>query len=286
MEERIVALFAAACEPVLASNPKLRERRREIKDRFLERNYLAIFTNRDLLEVYVSEYSVSRALCYHWLFSTSPAMVAALSSPNHPQPPLCIYAIGSGSGGEYVGLASALASLNSTREVLLHSQDIADYSHAMAPISATLASKFASVRLSFESSVFDILSSDPTVVASKQASVTKADIITAFFILNELLANSKSQFVAFVKLLVGSMKKGALLLVIDSAGSFSEVTIGPSVSFCMNLFIPHVINLGDAIQAFEIVEQSNSKWYRFPVGLQYPLKLNNIRHFLRIYRKL
>ncbi|KAJ3289957.1 hypothetical protein BCR33DRAFT_845589 [Rhizoclosmatium globosum] len=286
MEKRIISVFSTACEPILTHND-FRERRRIIKDLFVKRDYLAIFTNPDLTDVYVAEYSPSRALCYHQLFSTSPTLSDALQSAK------LIYSIGAGSGGELAGITAALNSIRPSHRVTIHSQDIADYSSAIIPLEAALLEEFKHASVDSQTSCFNILSTEPLHVQQKSSLVSKADIITSFFILNELLANSKKEFVQFVKLLVTGMKPGALLVVVDSAGSFSEVNVGKKGGKAAESSAADtppstymVYNLLDAIQAFEVVEKSDSQWYRYPEGLYYPIKLNNMRHFLRVYRKI
>jgi 25S rRNA (uracil2843-N3)-methyltransferase len=77
------------------------------------------------------------------------------------------------------------------------------------------------------------------------------------------------------------MKKGSFLLVVDPASSFSEFQVqGQDTTSTYKLF-----NLLDAIQAFECVAQSDSEWYRFPKDLDFPLKLNNMRYYFRLYKK-
>ncbi|KAJ3266746.1 hypothetical protein HDU77_010853 [Chytriomyces hyalinus] len=286
LEPAIITLFNNACESTL-ENMYFNTHRRQIASLFVARDYLAIFGNPSLLQAYVAAYSPSRSLCYCSLFSSSETLKTALQSANF------IYSVGSGSGGELVGITAALSRTTRTTPTTptFHSQDIADYTTALAPIHTTLKTTFPSVNLSYESSVFDILSTLQEHVSSKTECVAKADVITCFFILNELLANSKKEFVAFVKVLVMGMKQGALLVVVDSAGSFSEVAVGttsskPSPQQQQQQPTYMVYHLLDAIKAFEIVEQADSQWYRYPQGLHYPVKLNNMRHFLRIYRKL
>ncbi|KAI8828215.1 hypothetical protein BJ741DRAFT_555339, partial [Chytriomyces cf. hyalinus JEL632] len=272
LEAAIITLFNNACQSTL-ENMYFNTHRRQIASLFVARDYLAIFGNPSLLQAYVAAYSPSRSLCYYSLFSSSETLKTALQSANF------IYSVGAGSGGELVGITAALSRTTRTTTTLpiFHSQDIADYTTALAPIHTALKTAFPSINLTYESSVFDILSTQQEHVSLKTECVAKADVITCFFILNELLANSKKEFVAFVKVLVLGMKQGALLVVVDSAGSFSEVALQQPTYM--------VYHLLDAIKAFEIVEQSDSQWYRYPQGLHYPAKLNNMRHFLRIYRK-
>ncbi|KAJ3112448.1 hypothetical protein HK100_002339, partial [Physocladia obscura] len=233
-ESLILSVFAAGCASTLDAQAEFRMKLHTIKKLFVQRDYLRIFTDASLLAAYVADYSPSRALAYRAMLAASPSLSAALLSPSASS--INIYAIGAGSGAELVAITTFVAenrppiqpsnhsANNSNINITLHCQDIADYSSAIAPIRAALAAKF-NPSIFFESSVFDILSTETVHIAEKTARISAADFITAFFLLNELLANSKRDFVTFVKLLVAEMKPGALLVVVDSAGSFSEVEI-------------------------------------------------------------
>ncbi|KAJ3356077.1 hypothetical protein HDU83_001991 [Entophlyctis luteolus] len=280
----IIAAFAAACAPVLA-HADFRARRRAIKDLFVRRHYAAIFADPRLLNVYVAEYSPSRALAYHALFARTPALAEALRSASS------VLCIGAGPAAEVVAILAALPPrlCAPPAPLTIRVHDIADYSPAVAPLLDAVRNTFNTPPdVSVSTAVFDILSSLPEHVEETRQCIAAADVITAFFLLNELLASSKKQFVGFVKILVNEMKPGALLVVADSAGSFSEVNVdrnqkGSSNTDAKSTYM--VYNLLDAIQAFEVVEKTDSRWYRFPDGLHYPVKLNNMRYFLRIYRK-
>lgn len=76
------------------------------------------------------------------------------------------------------------------------------------------------------------------------------------------------------------MMPGSKLLVVDSAGSFSDVEIAGQRYMCYHLL--------DNIEALECIQKSDSEWYRYPKKLEnmYPGKLNNMRFFYRLYKKL
>jgi 25S rRNA (uracil2843-N3)-methyltransferase len=337
-------------------NPKLPTHLRTIKDLFLTRSYHTLFTNPELLPAYVVSYSPSRALCYWDMFIRSPALMNCLKKMIMTGRGGNVYSLGAGSGGEVIGLGAALVgmedgvgrdtntgqqdedpsaglskmSLDSSnqptayRPINLHVQDIGDYADVFGKLVVTLSEppfNLKGDRLNITSSFRDdILEFDQNGTSSsfdsKIQKIASADLITAMFLMNELLAESRKEFVKLVGLLVKHMKTGSLLLVVDSAGSFSEVTLtsssaSPSPSSSISSMskpakpttsrpstpqlIPAqtasagrtymVYHLLDKIEAFEIVEQTDSKWYRFPQELQFPLKLNNIRYFMRLYRK-
>jgi Putative SAM-dependent methyltransferase len=119
----------------------------------------------------------------------------------------------------------------------------------------------------------DLLSDLEPLVATIQDS----DIVTSCFLLNEIITESKKSFVSIMTLLVNSMKKGALLLIIDPASDFSQLEIA-SKSYM-------IFKLMDAIESFQCLEAHNSKWYRFDPVVSPFFNLQNQRFFLRIYRK-
>lgn len=114
----------------------------------------------------------------------------------------------------------------------------------------------------------------------------ESDIITCCFLLNEIISTSKAAFALLIQTLVSNMKKNSYLLVIDPASDFSEIDIGNNnqTSNSSQYLLFHLL---DAIQAFEQVQSTNSTWYRFSPLLQaeFPIKLQNMRYFLRLYRK-
>lgn len=103
------------------------------------------------------------------------------------------------------------------------------------------------------------------------------DLITFMFVLNELFCD-KARTVKMLTKLVLNMKKGAHLLVVESAGSFSELKVGSKELM--------VYKLLDQIPKLEIIEKIDSIWYRFNPTLSFPLPLNNMRYFARLYKKL
>ncbi|KAF9285872.1 hypothetical protein BGZ68_003405 [Mortierella alpina] len=106
--------------------------------------------------------------------------------------------------------------------------------------------------------------------------VAKADLITFMFVLNELFQDKKRTMLLVAKI-VAAMPKGAHMLVVDSAGSFSNLKVGER-TYMVYMLLDHLKDL-------EIVYQDDATWYRCPPSLTYPLKLENMRHFVRIYKR-
>lgn len=73
----------------------------------------------------------------------------------------------------------------------------------------------------------------------------------------------------------------------ESAGSYSHITVGSKkfpVQFLIDTILAGKPTSGDG--AWEIIEQEESCWYRINANeVDYPIKLENMRFFYRLYRK-
>jgi 25S rRNA (uracil2843-N3)-methyltransferase len=250
------------------NDPELLTKSRQIKDLFLKRDFLSIFTNTDLLPVYALEYSSSRGLCYRDVFLILNVLHEVLVRGGK------IALLGGGNGAELLGISSLLHSLNSRIEFIV--QDLSNYNILDELMTKIRSNYQLNDKLTLN---IDTGNLEDKTYLNSLSWISDADIITACFLLNELLTNSKKSFVQLVQYLVTAMKKGSLLLVIDSAGSFSEVNVAGNKDYM-------IFNLLDQIKHFRILETYDSVWYRYPDGLTYPLKLKNSRFFLRLYQKL
>jgi hypothetical protein len=248
----------------------------------------------------------------------------------------------------------------------VHSQDLFDWSSPQADLLSSLALhaplSYGSSRLTFSRS--DVL--DPSHPTTPWRN---SHVVTLMFVLNELLQENKAAALAFLSRLVESLRPGALLIVADSAGTFSQVSLGkgeeeedvaqrrglvagagagngstgteataakpteqqqlqtddgslsdnegegeeaaesaaapppaagsgaaPSSSSSSSsstsskarrrYWVYQLLDLAPSLQA---LVSENSLWYRYPgeaLGLKYPLKFENMRYFLRIYKKI
>jgi len=106
--------------------------------------------------------------------------------------------------------------------------------------------------------------------------------------------------------LTAATNKGTLLLVVDSPGSYSTVTLnGQEKKYPMHWLMDHTLlnvversaelnNFTD-VQSTEAPQASprwkkliseESRWFRLPDGLKYPLELENMRYQMHLYRRL
>ncbi|KAJ9637779.1 hypothetical protein H2199_007271 [Coniosporium tulheliwenetii] len=138
----------------------------------------------------------------------------------------------------------------------------------------------------------DLLS---TSTESLAALVGDAELVTLMFTLNELYTTSLAQTQRFLAALTSTLQPGALLLVVDSPGSYSAVTLnGAEKKYPMHWLLDHTL-LGsvcgeeasnDGIRHWEKLATDESRWFRLPDGLKYPIELENMRYQIHLYRRL
>ncbi|KAF9976285.1 hypothetical protein BGZ73_008831 [Actinomortierella ambigua] len=160
-------------------------------------------------------------------------------------------------------------------QVTLVLQDYVDWSGILNPMQKVIRARMnlPKDRLKVETEVNNILDLDPSVLAR----AAEADLITFLFVLNELFQDKKRTMLLVAKV-VAAMRPGAHLLVADSAGSFSNLKVGER-TYMVYMLLDHLKDL-------EIVYKDDATWYRCPPSATYPLKLENMRHFVRVYKKL
>jgi 25S rRNA (uracil2843-N3)-methyltransferase len=133
------------------------------------------------------------------------------------------------------------------------------------------------------------------------------DLVTILFTLNELCTTSLAKTQAFLLRLTKSVTPGVLLLVVDSAGSYSTVSLnGKEKKYPMHWLLDHTLlrhaksSTKDAtadadgeaearkeeVPMWEKLREEESTWFRVPAGLKYPLELENMRFQLHLYRRL
>ncbi|KAG0356032.1 hypothetical protein BG005_005042 [Podila minutissima] len=160
-------------------------------------------------------------------------------------------------------------------QVTIVMQDYVDWSPILEPMETVVRQRMVlgPERLQCETEVGNVLDLSEGLLQR----VAKADLITFMFVLNELFQDKKRTMLLVAKI-VAAMPTGAHMLVVDSAGSFSNLKVGERTYM--------VYMLLDHLKSLETVYQDDATWYRCPPSATYPLKLENMRHFVRIYRKL
>lgn len=137
----------------------------------------------------------------------------------------------------------------------------------------------------------------------------EAMLLTLLFTLNELYSVSISKTTAFLLNLTMAVKKGTLLLVVDSPGSYSETAVGSGggegKKYPMKWLLDHVMVGKQKKKAVEGEEEvaaeeegekeekawvkvveDDSRWWRIAESLKYPIALENMRYQIHLYKRI
>jgi 25S rRNA (uracil2843-N3)-methyltransferase len=134
---------------------------------------------------------------------------------------------------------------------------------------------------------------------------TNTSLVTLMFTLNELYATSTSATTNLLLSLTMLLEPGALLLVVDSPGSYSTVNMGKPSSakdgtnsekkYPMQWLLDHTLLEASAVgsskiasgeRQWEKLESRDSEWFRLDGELRYPIDLEDMRYQLHLYRRL
>ncbi|CAB4254139.1 similar to Saccharomyces cerevisiae YLR063W Putative S-adenosylmethionine-dependent methyltransferase [Maudiozyma barnettii] len=280
---------------------KLQAQIQEVKSHLYDRDYIGAFDNDTKRVAYCCRWSPARALGYASLFSHFESITNILTC--HEQEDKSVLCIGGGAGAELVSIASIFTPSRpfmskyskksedggktvSNGKLNLHLVDIAEWDHVTDRLLKQIethwlySNEFESFNVNCE--LNDVLKMD-----SKALQLNKLDLITLLFTTNELFKEQKAGSIRFLQNLNKNCQKGCLLLIVESAGSYSHITIGTK-KFPLQFLIDMILcgqrgqeSKGD----WEIVDQDDSTWYRCGTKLDYPIKLENMRVFYRLYRK-
>ena len=276
-----------------------------VKAALYDRDYPTAFGTLQNLEAYVARWTPSRALAYAHLFSN--LVESALYAPNNSNADndktKRILSIGGGAGAEIVGFG-AIALLNhrggKDRKLHVTAVDVAEWDPVVAKISNYMNQNWAGnsgdksndTSLSLEEQLtnlslidtdeikVDFINHDILTLPRDRLDFSKLDLITSMFTTNELFTASRAGTVNFLQSLT-ECRKGTLLLFVESAGSYSEVTVGTK-KFPVHFLIHHVLSGNNS---WELLSSTDSEWYRLPEDLSYPMQLENMRYFYRLYRR-
>jgi 25S rRNA (uracil2843-N3)-methyltransferase len=279
----------------LFTTPSLQNILQTIKHHLYNRDYAAAFDAPNL-PAYAARWSPSRALCYTSIFlDLHPALRSVFSlTPVDKEIKRTVVSIGGGAGAELVAMSAAVKALGSKG-----TDEGRGRLHLKAIDRAAWTEPFESLQKFVETPCFSatfqqscILTSSPPVEIPDCT-----QLITLLFTTNELYTQSRVQTTAFLLSLAPRVQSGCLLLVVESAGSYSTVKIGEK-EFPMVLLLEHTLlggETGGCGEDWERIFADDSRWYRIPNNsgdgesgrpLRYPLALENMRYFVRLFQKL
>ena len=126
----------------------------------------------------------------------------------------------------------------------------------------------------------------------------KPALITLFFTLNEFLASNVAKSTAFLLKLSNAAPKNSLLLMIDNLDATSEIILGKDdqvkekKAYPMHYLLDMVLTgkqmsaAADQKPAWEKLLGDESRQFRIPEVLKYPIGLENLKFQVYLYKKL
>ncbi|KAJ2078140.1 hypothetical protein GGI09_008102 [Coemansia sp. S100] len=229
-----------------------------MKQKFYVRDFDGIFLDPTNLSVYTAQYVPRRALCYYEIFSRPALQRILTTSPT-------IYCLGAGSGSELVAISAAskcppgAANVSSSaRPITIHSQDYTDWSPILTTLEDTIRYKWGigARQVKYEFSLGNLLQISPDI----EHNISSSKLVTAMFIFNELFSD-KANAMNFVKTIVKCVAPGNYFLLVDSAGSFSNIQINGK-SYMSYMFFDSLS------KHFTPVISEDSTWFRHAPNLE------------------
>lgn len=127
-----------------------------------------------------------------------------------------------------------------------------------------------------------------------------ADLVTIMFTLNELFSGSIAKTTTLLLSLTEALWSGALLLIVDSPGSYSTIGLGSGAEseekkYPMKWLLDHtLLELAPRETSekqtkepkWEKLVEDDARWFRLDEQLQYPVDLENMRYQFHLFRRL
>ncbi|CAL9729467.1 25S rRNA (uridine(2843)-N(3))-methyltransferase [Monosporozyma unispora] len=274
---------------------QLMEQVQQVKTDLYNREYIQAFNNEIKRVAYCCRWTPSRTISYASLFSHFPEIVGVITEQTSETNGSKILCVGGGAGAELTAITSIFTPYihkkektegQNNLEVTL--VDIADWNDVVNRIMDQVKSRWLYNKLweQYQVKFFnhDIL--DPQI-ANGMTPYNELNLITLLFTTNELFKEDRAKSIRFLQRLNQECQPGCLLLIVESAGSYSHITVGTK-KFPIQFLIDTVL-VGTRGQEhkgeWELVSENDSIWYRCAENLDYPIKLENMRFFYRLYRR-
>lgn len=308
----------------LFSSPNLHQLLQGVKSHLYNRDYAAAFSTDENLRAYVVRWSPGRALCYRDVFLSSQirdvwkdgdggvvcigggagaeiaAAAAAIRALRKEQIPATDKDIVTKEAEREESKADEEASASASSNGKAREQespqsllrmsviDIADWAPTLSALNTSIQRSFLRstefLLASFHQA--DILGVPPSMLPSLIPRSTR--LITMMFVTNELYTQSRGTTTKLLLSLAALVDPGCLLLILESAGSYSTVKIGDR-TFPMGFLLDRTLlgeDNGEEMSGdWEKLRGEESCWFRLQEGLRYPLVVENMRYFVRVFRK-
>lgn len=313
MQQAILQIFCRAFP--IGDGDDLHSTIQVVKGHLFKRDFAAAFSQPEYLAAYALRWSASRALAYlHILTDTDLRCVWDGLRPPSPtasqlsSSPACkLVCLGGGAGAELVAAAATARHLSLSR-MQIDLIDIADWSSILQQLFECLTqaphlSAFAGAAA--RASNTPLVAADQLTMCFKQDDILTLDLenlemrlagaglVTLMFTLNELFTNSVAKTTAFLLALTEAMQPQSWLLVVDSPGSYSEITLGKEAQprrYPMRWLLDHTLlevaghdQDGGCKWVKEVSDES--RWFRIKKEFKYPIELENMRYQIHLFHR-
>ncbi|KAK5115275.1 hypothetical protein LTR62_001475 [Meristemomyces frigidus] len=308
LQQTCLEVFRNALNPINHDPVALQE----VKGHLYKRDFASAFGRDEYLHVYAERWSPGRALGYLAVFTNIQEYIHSTQPTDQQTAVVCL---GGGAGAEVVALGAWLTTISSGQDnIKLHGSfvDLASWSHVVSILHSQLItapeiSEYASdaarqskkALLSPETYSATFIQQDVLVWSDGDMSEVihnGTKLVTLFFTLNELYTTSIPKTQHLLSQLAAHLSPGSLILVVDSPGSYSTVQInGAEKKYPMQWLLDYtLLNKGksshesavDKEAKWDKIISEDSKWFRLPSGLRFPIKLENMRYQIHLYRRL
>lgn len=294
-DPQILALIREALGSSLHSSDFLLTVQR-IKELLYDRKWLEVFGDEALLEAYAGRWVPSRALCFRELFaSLAPVRDLLDEEGDEPSGSKGVISLGGGAGSELFAFASLVRASHldeadptgkgkSRARLDWIGIDIGAWQPVLDRFTNRLNTSWnLSSSLISRYHRLDLLSDHPSLIDILTSSAPH--LLTLLFTLTELLTQSRTSTISLLHLLTTQSPPGRLLLVADSASDLFSFEIGASGRKWPVYMLLDAVLVG---KGWELVKGEDSRWYRLleGVGVGWPVKLENTRYWMRLYRRV
>ncbi|RMD44584.1 hypothetical protein DV735_g476, partial [Chaetothyriales sp. CBS 134920] len=282
-----------------------------VKGHLYDRNFDLAFSQPSFREAYALRWSASRALAYAHIFNElstflnwqEPQLAEGGAGQLRHSSCCTVVCMGGGAGAEIVAFASLLPASQTLSAISVTAIDIADWSDILVRLHTVIThppalSKYASVTARAASRPLappdrwqsNFLHHDVLDLPQHELEqlLAPARLCTIMFTLNELFASSVVKTTALLLKITQLMSEGSHLLIVDSPGSYSTVKLGQQGNpkqYPMKWLLDHALLEGPGSAKWIKVISDDSRWFRLPLDLKYPLALENMRYQIHLYRR-
>ncbi|EME87332.1 uncharacterized protein MYCFIDRAFT_148002 [Pseudocercospora fijiensis CIRAD86] len=309
LQQKCLDVFRNALKPQEHSTAIVQE----VKGHLYTRDFAKAFGTAEYLNVYAARWSPSRALGYMQILSdiSKDLFLEQDSQITDEGKDFRICCVGGGAGAELVAIGGwisqkedalpfqrvnstfvDIAAWNSVVSDLFRAStippDLSKYASAAAREANTALVEQESYQIEFQQ--LDALALEDE---KSHELFSKADMVTLMFTLNELYTASIPKTQKLLARLTAELRAGAYLLVVDSPGSYSAVSVnGAEKKYPMQWLLDYTLvgtgwkGKDDGRPQWQKLVSDDSRWFRLPQGLQYPIELENMRYQIHLYRRL